>query len=248
VLKLMFSFSGRINRAAYWLATLIQAAVLFGAAIVLELVGSLSYLAPGAIGAIFMLIILLAFALATTSQLAALVKRSHDLGYSWLFLLLLFVPIIALWANIMLWFARGSTGPNGYGRDPLARRDIQKYSDAISRNPANARAFVARGGLLALEGEQDRAIEDLDTAIRLNPRDPEAFNGRAFVRFRLGRLEDARSDYDQALALNARNAEALFGRGAVRLRMSDQGGHEDIAAAKAINPRVVSAMASLGIA
>lgn len=246
MLELMFGFSGRINRAAYWLATLIQAAALFVAAIVLELLGSLRYLAPEAIGAIVIPFILLVFVLVALSQLAALVKRSHDLGYSGLFLLLLFVPLIGLWANIMLWFARGSTGPNGYGRDPLARRDLQRYSDAISRNPANARALIARGGLLALEGEHDRAIEDLDTAIRLNPRDPEAFNSRAFVRFRLGRFEDARSDYDQAIALNARNAEALFGRGVVRLRMSDQGGHADMAAARAINPRVVSAMASLG--
>ena len=52
---------------------------------------------------------------------------------------------------------------------------------------------------------------------------------------------------DQALALDKRNAEALFGRGVIRLRMSDQGGHEDMAAAKFINPIVASTMASLGI-
>ena len=248
MLKLLFGFSGRINRAAYWLATLIQAACLFVAAIVMGMLGSLSPLAPAAINAILILVMVLALVLATTSQLAALVKRSHDLGFPWLFLLLLLVPLIGLWANLMLWFARGTTGPNRYGRDPLARRDMERCSDAISRNPANARAFVSRGGLLALDGEYDRAIADLDTAIRLNPRDPEAFNGRAFVHFRLGRLEDARKDYEQALALNARNAEALFGRGVIRLRMSDQGGHEDMAAARAINPRVASTMASLGIA
>jgi tetratricopeptide (TPR) repeat protein len=96
-------------------------------------------------------------------------------------------------------------------------------------------------------GEYAGAIEDLDTAIRLNPRDPEAFNGRAFVHVRQDRLEDAMSDYARAIALNPKNAEALFGRGVVRLRMSDQGGHADIAAAQAINPKIAGVMALLGI-
>jgi len=248
-LKFLFGFTGRMNRAAYWLATLMQAAILLVGFFVVGMVASVTRsppegLAEAALAAIFMLALLVA----AVSQLAALIRRSHDLGFSGLFLLVLLVPIVSLWANIMLWFARGSTGPNRYGPDPLAHRDIEKHTDAISRNPGNARAFVARGSTLALVGEYARAIEDLDTAIRLNPRDPEAFNSRAFVHLRLGRREDARSDYDKAIALNPKNAEALFGRGVARLRMSDQGGQADLVAARAINPKIADTMALLGVA
>lgn len=48
------------------------------------------------------------------------IRRLHDLNFSawWCFLFL--VPIVEIPANLYILFARGTTGPNRYGPDPLA--------------------------------------------------------------------------------------------------------------------------------
>jgi len=53
------------------------------------------------------------------AQSALSVKRAHDLGRSWKFVLLLFVPGVNLWPLFELWLLRGTLGDNPYGPDPL---------------------------------------------------------------------------------------------------------------------------------
>jgi uncharacterized membrane protein YhaH (DUF805 family) len=137
---LFFGFSGRINRAKFWIAVLVYA-------IVTIIVGVVSYLADEstavqAIGGIVNLVVFI-------SGLAVGVKRLHDRDKSgWYLLLFYIVPsvlvgialamtmtmedatvvagildliafAISIWAFVELGCLRGTVGMNRFGPDPL---------------------------------------------------------------------------------------------------------------------------------
>ena len=142
--SLLFSFNGRVNRAKYWLATLIYAVInlfvvltgqLWGEATAYETLGFLLNMA------VFV------------SSLAVATKRLHDRGRSaWWLLLFYFLPtgilfwiifdiatgsnvtlryvalylalfIIWVWLIVELGCLRGTVGPNAYGPDPLGAKE-----------------------------------------------------------------------------------------------------------------------------
>ena len=242
--KYLFSFTGRFGRGQYWLSQVVQLLILFGVVVLTGiLLAAMDVPATAAEDPTGIVIALAYFWM----FLASHAKRWHDLGRSGWWQLVALIPFGGIYVLVMCGFVRGDTGPNRYGPDPLADRDIREYSDLIRRNPGDARARVARGTTLALAERYDRAMEDFNAAIELDPDDPEAFNGRAYVHFRRGDLASAVADYDRAIALNPRNAEALFGRGALQLRMANKDGERDIAAAKAIDPKIADRMAFLSI-
>lgn len=108
---LLFSFDGRINRAKYWLGTVI--AWVFGAVAValLQTVG----------GTIGLLVAIAAYVALIWVGFAVLIKRWHDRGKSGWWVLIVFVPLIGyLWALIETGFLEGDKGENLYGSDPLA--------------------------------------------------------------------------------------------------------------------------------
>jgi len=245
--RFLFSFTGRFGRAQYWLSQMLQLLILLGLIVLMGMVLAVLGLRAGEASAaedpiIFVIVVAYFWML-----LASHAKRWHDLGRSGWWQLVALIPFGGIYVLVMCGCVRGDTGPNRYGPDPLADRDIRRYSDLINRNPGDASAHIARGTTRALTGQYDRAMEDFNAAIELDPNDPEAFNGRAYVHFRRGDLASAVADYDRAIALNPRNAEALFGRGALKLRTANKDGDNDIAAAKAIDPNIARRMAFLSI-
>lgn len=137
--QLLFSFQGRINRAKYWLASLIQLAIMAAAAamIILGMGDGATAMAPLAAG-------LLVLAIVMVSGLAVGVKRLHDRNKSgWWLLFFIGAPAllegaarampgmesgilgllgagINIWMIIELGFLRGTAGSNRFGPDPLA--------------------------------------------------------------------------------------------------------------------------------
>jgi uncharacterized membrane protein YhaH (DUF805 family) len=139
--QLFFNFTGRINRAKYWLAVLVFAVIY----IVLALVGTLT---DGS--AIYQAINGMLNIVIFISSLAVGVKRLHDRDKSgWYLVLLYIVPgvlvtvgiaigtlmedsiliagtlglaafAIGVWAFVELGCLRGTIGANRYGPDPLA--------------------------------------------------------------------------------------------------------------------------------
>lgn len=134
---LLFSFSGRINRAKYWLGTLIL--LIIG----LVLGGFVFLIAAGGSG-ISLIILIPVGVVMFVIGLAIAVKRLHDRDKSGAWLLVYYVlPAvldrvaralegsggelllsvaslgISLWAVVELGFLRGTAGPNRYGPDPL---------------------------------------------------------------------------------------------------------------------------------
>jgi uncharacterized membrane protein YhaH (DUF805 family) len=137
---LFFNFSGRINRAKYWIAMLVYSAIY----IVLAIVG---YVTDNS--AIYQAINGMMNIVIFISSLAVGVKRLHDRNKSgWYLVLFYIVPgilvtagivvgtfmddsillasilglaafAIGVWAFVELGCLRGTIGPNRYGPDPL---------------------------------------------------------------------------------------------------------------------------------
>ncbi len=108
--EFLFSASGRVSRSQFWLkwvlpyfiVTIVLAGVLMAA------------LEPTAASIILGLYLLAAL----WPSIAIYIKRAHDRGRSGWFVLLLFVPILNIWALVEFLFLRGTIGGNSYGADP----------------------------------------------------------------------------------------------------------------------------------
>jgi uncharacterized membrane protein YhaH (DUF805 family) len=113
--NLLFSFSGRIPRSAFW----ISVCILFPLGV---LVGFTPYVSEA--GGIAKGIILTVYAvwlvLSTWISLAVYAKRWHDCSKSGWMTLVLLIPVIGFfWFFGYLGFVRGTPGSNQFGDDPL---------------------------------------------------------------------------------------------------------------------------------
>jgi uncharacterized membrane protein YhaH (DUF805 family) len=121
-IKARFSFQGRATRLEFWLCfPFALLCFALGLCLTLALFTALSrtcaqfhvkstgFLVAGAI-----LLVLLDGALYIWLCLAAAIRRTHDLGYS-------YRDSLNLRVNVMGGFKRGTIGPNEYGPDPLQK-------------------------------------------------------------------------------------------------------------------------------
>jgi uncharacterized membrane protein YhaH (DUF805 family) len=136
---LLFGFSGRINRAKFWLAALIYIVFFFG-------VVGITMAVSSSMDSVFVAA-LIAYVPLVISGLAVGIKRLHDRGKSaWWLAVFYLVPLainliaiyvlgdngtlnsilmvvsfaINIWAIVELGLLRGTIGGNQYGGDPLA--------------------------------------------------------------------------------------------------------------------------------
>jgi tetratricopeptide (TPR) repeat protein len=103
--------------------------------------------------------------------------------------------------------------------------EFKTCSDAIGRSWSTAgetaNAFVNRGTLHLVRGENDLAIKDFTQAIEANPTLASAYNDRGVALSNKHRAADAVRDFSQALTLKAANADqVLFNRA---MAYEDQG-------------------------
>ena len=135
--QLLFGFSGRINRAKYWLAAVVYI-------VIVAVLGTLVYeldMVEEMPGLLILLAVVIYIPL-IISGVAVGIKRLHDRDKSGWWLLVFYVlpallgwlaettgPYLvfelasfafAIWGLIELGFLRGTSGPNQYGPDPLA--------------------------------------------------------------------------------------------------------------------------------
>ncbi len=132
--RLLFGFSGRINRAKYWIVSLIYLVLTVVAAVVLATVLGFGAAFFAVVGIIYLVLVI--------SGVAVAIKRLHDRNKSgWWLLVFYLLPAvldgigrsarisfvfslasaaIGIWALVELGFLRGTSGPNQYGPDPLA--------------------------------------------------------------------------------------------------------------------------------
>ncbi len=120
----LFSFEGRANRAWYFWHILLDDVVMFTLAMVfivlMMVTGTPLFALPLAgvmIGGIW-------------AGVAVTVKRLHDLdrpGWHWWLLL---IPLVNIYMGLVLLFAKGTQGPNQFGRDPLMAAKVDGYLEA----------------------------------------------------------------------------------------------------------------------
>jgi uncharacterized membrane protein YhaH (DUF805 family) len=126
--SLFFSFSGRTNRAPWWIG-LIVLAVVSSVVTAISIGGAMADLSgvdssdQAAIGAAMGRVLLPAAVIGLVMlwpSLALYTKRWHDRNKSGWWSLIGLIPVIGgLWLLIELGFLRGTAGPNSYGPDPL---------------------------------------------------------------------------------------------------------------------------------
>ena len=92
-------------------------------------------------------------------------------------------------------------------------RQIAYLDSAISHNPSNATAYLARGRAHFLKGEDSRAISDLDAVLRLEPSNAGAHLFRGIVYVYMQRHDRVISDMSEAIRLSPDNAMAHYYRG-----------------------------------
>lgn len=113
--NLLFSFSGRIPRSAFW----ISVCILFPLGTLLGFAPFTSE-ATGVPKGIIWTVYALWCVLSIWISLAVYAKRWHDCGRSGWMSLILLLPIIGpFWFLGYCGFVRGASGPNQYGDDPL---------------------------------------------------------------------------------------------------------------------------------
>ncbi|MCL1598086.1 MAG: DUF805 domain-containing protein [Actinomycetia bacterium] len=108
---LLFKFSGRINRAKFWIGLGVTWAIMV-----------LAMMIAGALGnAIGWILLLIAYVAVVWIGIAVSIKRWHDRGKPgwWIFIGL--IPLVGpIWALVETGFLEGTKGDNEYGPDPLA--------------------------------------------------------------------------------------------------------------------------------
>ncbi|MGH6958334.1 MAG: DUF805 domain-containing protein [Caulobacteraceae bacterium] len=110
--SLLFSFSGRIRRMHYWLASI-------AVAIVYVVLLSIVFAIFGNRSVIGDLIVLVLVVATMWADLALQAKRWHDRNKSAAWLLITLIPVLGwLWVLIECGFLDGTPGPNRFGPSP----------------------------------------------------------------------------------------------------------------------------------
>jgi uncharacterized membrane protein YhaH (DUF805 family) len=139
----LFGFSGRMTRLDWWLAQLINLAVLVVLGVILVSVGAAAQLAEmspaegggAGIGLSMVLVIVAAGGLMCWINIASTIKRFHDRNKSGFWVLIIFVPYIGtLWQIVECGFLAGTPGGNDYGSGGSGggSRDLEAYANQLA--------------------------------------------------------------------------------------------------------------------
>jgi len=134
---LLFTYTGRINRAQYWTAVVIYIAAMVVLGIITFLIG---------MGMLFLILAVIVYIPMIVSGVMVGIKRLHDRDKSgWWLLVFYLLPgvlsslgptiganfifslagfAVSVWGLVELGFLRGTPGPNQYGPDPLAGQAV----------------------------------------------------------------------------------------------------------------------------
>lgn len=112
-------YRGRINRRNFLLGWVLNA-VLSAALLLIPI-----FLFRGLSDLNFNILFGIMYLMFNVIMFSLIVRRSHDLGYSALFLLLLLIPFIDFIYFLMLFVRNGQDKENKYGKKPLGRISVK---------------------------------------------------------------------------------------------------------------------------
>jgi tetratricopeptide (TPR) repeat protein len=113
------------------------------------------------------------------------------------------------------WYEKGLK----FADDLQYGKAIECFDRALSMEPDNERALVARGSALLTVGRFEDAYRDLNRAIEINPADPRAYYIRGLVFEEANNDENAAADYTSALKIDEKNVDYLYRRGLANRRL-----------------------------
>lgn len=107
------------------------------------------------------------------------------------------------------------------GLDMMSLPKDKRESLEMSLNAIRSRQLASllnrRGTFLAILGNQNNALRDLDEAVDFDSEYAPAYNNRAWLRAQQGELNGALSDVNKALSLAPKMEEAYDTRGTINL-------------------------------
>jgi len=105
----------------------------------------------------------------------------------------------------------------------LYNEAIKANTEAIERNPNDAKAYEARGSIKKLQKDYPGAMADLRRAIELNPKNGMAYANCADIKLGLKDYEGAIPDAENAIKLNQSDSLALayINRGLAKFKLKD---------------------------
>lgn len=138
-------------------------------------------------------------------------------------LLWLAPPALALLATVAIFpaIAAATEGKDCVdGRNALADGEVGRAIDLLTRcidkggleRTSLARTHQRRGNAYARNGDNDKALQDLNRAIELDPDLARAYSDRCWVNAATGRPEEALTDCDESLQLAPDNPATLDSR------------------------------------
>lgn len=125
----LLSMDGRLNRARYFWTNFIIGLALD---ILLIMSGGLMGEDDSSVSAVVALIVLASVAVGMVVMAFQVVKRLHDLERPGSQYWLLLVPFYNIYLGFVLLCVKGTTGPNRYGADPLARQSRVQSAQYVS--------------------------------------------------------------------------------------------------------------------
>jgi tetratricopeptide (TPR) repeat protein/predicted aspartyl protease len=141
---------------------------------------------------------------------------------------------------------------NLYARAGSLDQAIEQYDkwlDAHLQEIRTPDVLASRCRARAMLGQNlDKALADCNRAVKERPQAVAYLDSRGLTYLRLGQYDKALKDYDAVLAALPKHPWALYGRGLVELHGGkSELGQADIAASKAIDPRVAAEAAKRGL-
>jgi lipoprotein NlpI len=126
-------------------------------------------------------------------------------------------------------------------------RAIIEHSEAIQKDPGDARAFNRRGIARMSLGDIGQAIADFDQAIRIDPAYADAYVNRGIARSARDEVDRAIEDYSHAIRLDPRLSYAFNDRGVAWRHKGDLArAVADYDEAIRLNPDNIRALANRG--
>lgn len=90
---------------------------------------------------------------------------------------------------------------------------IASHTRSIELDPHDSEAYFGRALAFTLDGQFERAIDDLNQVVRLRPEDGDAYRNRGLAYAHLGDVRRAIGDFGKAIDVDPQDADAHYQRG-----------------------------------